>query len=307
MQRNKNIRLLIILIVLSIITGAVAIYKGTDPANYEKDQFVVANVSAIDRVEITYSGNQNILTLENREWHLNNNFRANLARINDLFIILNEISVRRKAGKNEQEELKKKMMHNGAKVQFFNGETLLDTYYFDSNEKRTLSYAMKENSEVTIVNIPGHNYHIASLFQLESEDWRTGYVFASNWATFDRMELKYPESSAKTGVLINYDRLGYFMPSVTNLDSAKMYQYLEDVSYLQVVDYFNDNLDTLGLNPIASIAIQDIDSNVTSIDFYKSDSLGTVGRSSNKEWVLFRKKDIENLLKSPHDFELQAE
>lgn len=304
MQKKKNIRLLLVLIGLSIVTTIVAMFDGSNTLDVERNLFVVANTNVIDKVEVSFGDETNTLTLVNRQWHLNKKHTANLARINDLFIILNEVSVRRKAGKTEQEELKKKLLNDGAKVQLHSNDQLLETYYYGSNEKKSLTYQMRKGQEVYIVNIPGHNYHIASLFELSAEDWRTAYVFASNWTTFDRMEVTYPESSDKQKFSINYDRTGYFVPTVENLDSAKMYEYLEQVSYLQVVNYLDKPLLPEGAKSLATIAIFDIDANVASIEFFPFDDSRVIGKISEVEWASFRLKDLERLLISPIDFEL---
>lgn len=301
MQRKKNIRLFIILLVLCVVTVFVSLSDSGTKEDLDKKLFVIPNTDLVKKIEIERKGVTNVLTLDRRQWKLNKKYTADLAKINDLFVILGESSVRRKAAQKEQIVLKKKIKDHGAFVKVYDEPDILTSFYVLGNDKGTLTYFMKENGEAYVVNIPGHNYQIADLFELNTKGWRTRYVFASNWTTLEKMEIKYPINNNE-GFSINYDKSGYYIPGITELDTVAMYGYLEQVSYLQVKDFVSDQSSTLK-EPLLQISVQDVGENAIKLNFFTSSENQIIGQIDSKEWAEFYASDVAQLMKSKQDFE----
>ena len=138
------------------------------------------NAQTIDQVVISKRGDTISLRAEGRKWTLNDTYTANLARMNDLLIVLKDVNARRKAAQKDQSTLKKQLETEGVNVRVYEKNQLVHSFFVDENEKGTLTYFMVEGGEVYIVNIPGHTYHVADLFKFNTQDWRTKYIFAAN-------------------------------------------------------------------------------------------------------------------------------
>lgn len=287
------------LIGLIIVTFSVAYYNPSTTADFDKNSFALTNTELVDRIEISGSEIENILTLSGRQWKLNNEFMADLVKINDLFTIIEKINARRKVLGNEKEKLLTEFVKNGIEVRVFSQDEILLKYKITENEKKTLTYLLNDEGEVFVGNIPGHNYHIAKLFILNTKAWRTNYVFASNWTTLEKMEIFYPE---KQGFNILYDPSGYYVENIQELDTAKMYNYLEQVSFLQVTEFLDDEPEVVGENQL-NITVEDAGNNTISLSFYKNEGGNHYGLIDSLEWATFRSKDVESLIKSKSWFE----
>lgn len=294
MQKKKNIKLLFVLLGLIIVTFITAYYNPSTNDGFDKSQFSLTNTELVDRIEIEGLEEKNILTLSGRQWKLNNEFMADLVRVNDLFGIIEKISARRKVSDIEKEKLLTASIKNSIEVHVFAQDEVLLKYKIMENEKKTITYLLNDEGEIYVGNIPGYNYHIAKLFNLNSKGWRTNYVFASNWTTLEKMEIFYPD---KQGFNIFYDPSGYYVDNIQELDTAKMYDYLEQVSYLQVKEFLDSEPEVVGNNQL-DIIVQDAGINTISLSFYKDKEGNQYGLIDSLEWATFKSKDVEKLMKS---------
>ena len=298
MQQNKNIKLLILWIILVVITTIVALYRpSVNKLDIDKEYFALKEkVNNLDRITITNSSADISLQKEGRKWSLNNEYTADPTKINDLLGVLSEVSVRRKAAANIQEKLKSsKSVHYA--VSLFSSGALIQSFEVAENDQGTLTYFIDDI--VYVVNIPGYNYHIADIFALPPSEWRSPYVFASNWTTLDKMQISYSQRQEDNFEII-YDNLGYIIPSVSPLDTAAMYEYMQQISFLQVQSYL-PSVDSITRPSDLNIIIKDVGDQQMILDFYiyKSETLGLI---NNREWAIFDQNQVNSLLKSSADF-----
>ncbi|MDH5474867.1 MAG: DUF4340 domain-containing protein [Cyclobacteriaceae bacterium] len=299
MQKKKNITLLIVLIGLIILTIGVSFYTPSSATDYDKKVFSLSNTNLVDRIEIKSSNEENVFTLSGRQWELNGNFIADLNRINDLFTILEKVNARRRVSGIEKENALKLLSEIGIEVSVYSENEIRIHYKIVENKKQTLTYFLADDGEVFVGNVPGQNYHIATLFKLTGKEWRTNYVFASNWTTLEKMNISYPDEQ---GFSIIYDPSGYYIENVIELDTSKMYNYLEQVSFLQVVTFLDKQPAKTGKNKL-SIKVQDAGDNAINLSFFSNEEGMYYGLIDSLEWAVFRSKDVENLKKKRNWFE----
>ena len=81
------------------------------------------------------------------------------------------------------------------------------------------------------------------------------------------MKIAYPDG--REGFSIHYSASGYYVDGVANLDTAAMYTYLEQVSFLQVAGFQNEPPagDT---PPQLNISVQDASANQMTLTFLQS-------------------------------------
>lgn len=301
MQQKKNIRLLITLMVLLIITILVGIYKPeVNRLDIDKGSFSLEEqINSIDKITITGPVSDISLQKEGRKWSLNQEFSADPSKINDLLGVLSEVSVRRKVAVNVQERLKAPE-HITYNVTLSDHDQLVRSFQVAENNQGTLTYFIDEIAYV--VNIPGYNYHIADIFKLSVEDWRSPYVFASNWSTLEKMKINFSESPDNNFEIV-YDNFGYLIPSIDQLDTTKMYDYMQQISFLQVQSYL-PSVDSISRAADLSIVIKDVGDQQMILDFYIYENQ-TLGLINNQEWAIFDINQVNLLLKSPQDFSIQ--
>jgi len=237
------------------------------------------------------------LSKTGRQWSLNDQFTADPSKVNDLLGVLSEVSVRRKAATEVQTTLTNSDKY---KVTLFDAEQAIQSFEVAENQQGTLTYFIDESAYV--VNIPGYNYHIADIFALSSTDWRSPYVFASNWNTLDKMQIKFSSDSANNFEIV-YTNLGYTIPTIAQLDTSAMYAYMEQISFLQVQEFL-PAVDSISKASDLNITIIDVGDQQMILDFYIYRDQ-TLGRINNEEWAFFDRNQVNSLLKSPQDFTIE--
>lgn len=297
MQRKKNIKLLSILVVLIVATTIIFMYQ-PQSKNINKNRFSLSNIERVDRVEISRSKQELVLTRKGRQWKLNGGYTANIARINDLLVIIEKVNVRRKVLDSEQEGLNNLIKQKGVIIKVFSGNEKLKEYSVVENAKGTLSYFIDKAGIGYICNIPGYNYHIANLFSLDDKGWRSNYVFASNWTTLDKLTVDIIDQE---GFELHYDPAGYYIDSVDDLDTAKMYNYMERVSFLQAIRFLEKAPDPVG-DLSLNISVYDAGNKSINLTFYQEGEK-YYGWIDSTEWSVYHKSDILNLIRSKEWFE----
>lgn len=301
MQQKKNIKLLIIWVILLGITITLGLYKpDADKLDIDKGHFSLREkVNDIDQITIVGAQSKISLLKDGRNWSLNNTFSADPSKINDILGVLSEVSVRRIAASTIQEKLNSDDS-NKFKVTLFANDQVIKSFDVAENDQGTLTYFIDEMAYV--VNIPGYNYHVADIFNLQTVDWRSPYVFASNWTDLEKMSIKYPEDSALNFDII-YDNLGYSISSIHKLDTSAMYNYMQQVSILQVQSYLS-SIDSVSKTPDLSITVKDVGDQQMVLEFYIYEDL-TLGHINSQEWAMFDPGHVSLLLKQEQDFSIE--
>lgn len=298
MQQKKNIQLFIIWIILLVITITLGLYRpDADKLDIDKGRFSLREkVNEIDQITIVSPQSNITLQKDGRNWSLNNTYSADPSKVNDILGVLSEVSARRIAASNIQDELKsdKSIKY---KVTLFANDQTIKSFDVAENDQGTLTYFIDETAYV--VNIPGYNYHVANIFNLKALDWRSPYVFASNWTDLDKMSISYPENNEGNFDIV-YDNVGYSIPFINKLDTSAMYDYMQQVSVLQVQAFLLP-IDSVSKISDLSITIKDVGDQQMVLEFYIYDNL-TFGCINNQEWVMFDPKDVNLLLKLRQDF-----
>jgi len=299
MQQKKNIKLLILWIALLLTTITVGIYRpDQNKLDLDKGHFALKErVNSLIKITITNSISDITLSKTGRQWSLNDQFTADPSKVNDLLGVLSEVSVRRKAATEVQTTLTNSDKY---KVTLFDAEQAIQSFEVAENQQGTLTYFIDESAYV--VNIPGYNYHIADIFALSSTDWRSPYVFASNWNTLDKMQIKFSSDSANNFEIV-YTNLGYTIPTIAQLDTSAMYAYMEQISFLQVQEFL-PAVDSISKASDLNITIIDVGDQQMILDFYIYRDQ-TLGRINNEEWAFFDRNQVNSLLKSPQDFTIE--
>ncbi|MTI41230.1 hypothetical protein [Fulvivirga lutimaris] len=272
MQRKKNIRLIIVLIVLVAVTIVTYFIQSNDTnTSIDKTLFVYQNTNEVDRVTIESQGAQVDLSFGNNQWTVNERYKADPQRISVLFAILKQVSVRRKVAKSQEEQITERFASQGVTVSLFEQGQQVKQFMVLGEEDKGLSYMTNsEADEKYLVEIPGYKSYLAGLFELDANGWRNPLVFDINWANLVSVQAEYIGKEAN-GFTIGFDNRDYGIAGMQT-DSLKLTDYLDDVSLLYVNDYLADaeveTYNELASQPKAKITIKDVGRNNYSLTIF---------------------------------------
>lgn len=311
LQKKKNIRLLLILLSLTVITVVVYIFDGVgDKVGIDKDLFLIQDVRNIDKILIDKGFEKLTIRYDRGKWMVNDEIDADMSRVDVLFAIINQVKVRRPVAKSEVEQVKNKLTKSGSKVSIFEGESVVKEFYAGGNDDKSEAYFMPIGGEPYVVNIPGYQSYVSGIFEMRRKDWRNRLIFATNnWLTLDRMSLSYSKYPNEGIDVVYGNDNTYRIEQLQEADTAQMYAFMEAVSFLQVYDYIQpgeypeyDSLQSLG--PQASITVSDVSTNRKKLDFYRRipNDRYVLGVIDSAEAALFNYTQVKKVLKLRKDF-----
>jgi hypothetical protein len=304
MQRKKNIRLLVLLSVLVIVT--ILLYsvgderKGTDIATRK---FAIADTSSITRVLI--SGNQQEIELsrESGKWTVNDKFLLDEGMRTVLLSVLNRVRIQRPVAATLQEEVVDSLQQNGYRVQVFSDDRVLLQYLAGGDKEANVTYFKKNDESIPyVVHLPGYESYVAGLFEITENDWRNRILLATDWNMIDSLKMTWPGDSGNNFSII-FKNQEYSVPEVPEADTSVLYSFMDNVSYV-IADRFIDQgqfprYDSLSkTTPLAMLSVNEIgDTSSTKVNFYpplrgERMLLGKTG----EQLVLFDFERIRNTL-----------
>lgn len=240
MQKKKNIRLAVTLVVMIIITIVTYILVQPNTGlDVDRGLFAVENTLEVDKVTLE-DANQVALTFERNQWRVNNQYDADPQRINVLFAILQQVRVRRPVAITQRDSVNEKFTTSGTKVKLYANGQIVNEFEVLGDEQKSLTYMRLNDDQTYLVEIPGYKSYLAGIFNLDKNGWRNPLVFQLNWANLLSVSLSYPESS-NNDLVINFEDRYLALKGVENADSTKLGNLIDDISLFYVNDYLNED------------------------------------------------------------------
>ncbi|WP_338236267.1 DUF4340 domain-containing protein [Persicobacter diffluens] len=305
---RTNTQLLIILIGLLVWFVVSISVDFSDRQKFtDLNAFTIADTAAIRSIEIT---NQQEVTLLNRQkdgW-LVNELPAESGMIDVLLSILNQMEVKRRVPKREQESVYRLLTENGIKVKVTSGEGSSE-FITVGNPAKTLSYFQKEDDVPAIVHLPGYNSYVTGIFEVLPNDWRKRAIFESSPRSLKSLQLQYPEHP-EDNFEITSNSIKWEIEGLPEGDQKLLNQYLSQFAYLQVDQYLDrgqvKELDSLiASQPMAIITIDDIrkehNGELKLFRTAKGEKM-LAGLLNDEQIVLIEKKRAKALLAKRSDF-----
>ncbi len=306
MQRKKNIRLIVVLIVLVAVTLTTYFIQSIDSnSSIDKALFVYENTNAVDHVTIETQGSLVDLSFSNNQWTVNEKYKADPQRISVLFAILKQVSVRRKIAKSQEVEITNRFKSQGVTISLFEQGQQVKQFQVLGEEAKGLSYmANSADQEKYLVEIPGYKSYLAGLFQLDANGWRNPLVFDINWANLVSVQAGYVDREVRN-FTISFNNRDYGIEGM-EADSMKLTDFLDDVSLLYVNDYLSSDevkpYQEVINSPQAYITIKDVGRNsysLTIFDKVKGDYLVLIDSS---DYALIQENLITRVTKPKQYF-----
>ncbi len=279
MQRKKNIKLLIILGVLIVVTcGTYFLLQNEQTIDIPKDAFAYANTQAIDQIVLKQPNEEVSLNFVGNEWRVNNQYVADPQRISVLFAILKQVQVRRRVAKKQEDILASKFEKEAVKVTLYESGSKVDEFSVVGDEQQGITYMARDLAlGQYVVNIPGYRSYLAGMFGLDANGWRNPLVFDINWTNLQQVEVRY-HNAPNNNFDVIFDNRNYAIDGMSDADSLKLIDFLDDVSLLYVNDYLsNDELsqyETQLQNELANIVIKDVGNNAYQLAIFEAINSG---------------------------------
>jgi hypothetical protein len=262
MQKTKNIRLLISLVIMTLCL--VILFFLNDSKNnpsVDKTLFSIAHLDKIDRV-LLQSSKENIeLKFDGVKWMVNQTQEADAQMITVLFATLKQVEAKRKIASSIKDSLQKEITTNGIKISCFAGASLEKEFWCEGNSQKMETYFQLPNETPYLVAIPGYRVHVASIFELPSIDWRDKRVFNFNWQNIKSLEVVFP-GNEKQNFKASFQNNLFSIEGIET-DTTKLDKYMDALFQLRADRILTTeqakSFDSLASQkPILKITIQDI-------------------------------------------------
>jgi len=306
-QQKRNIRSLMLLLVLSTVT--VAIYwGGKDPnsSSVDKTMFRVEDLQSVNEVTLESDTNKVDLKYAGSRWVVNGQYAADRQLIELLFATLQQAEPKRAVTTAWRDSISQALKKSGVKVSLVSEGKTLKSFYAGGNPQKTQAYFQLSSSDNPyIMAIPGYRVYTSGVFELNENGWREKRVFNFNWRNFKDLKvfnLAHPQQDFTVEFTGRY----FGIKELPNADTLKLNNYLDAVSLVQVLQYgtagssHSNQYDSLiATAPVVKIDVRDVAGKIFSLSLYDAlpHDQQVLGKVDN-EPVLFRKRDAGALMKT---------
>jgi len=237
MQKKKNIRLAVSLVLLMLITLGVYWY-GAQPAAARVDPrlFRVDDVKQIDHVVLESPAGKVELTYSDPRWTVDGAFTADRNMIDVLMATLLQAAPTRPIAAALADSVGQVIEHQGVKVTLGAGGQTLKTFYAGGTPDKRTAYFKEPDGTAYVMAIPGYRVYVSGIFELDASGWRDKYVFGFNWRNFKQLQTTFP-AHPQEDFQVALDKKYFGIPGIAQVDTAKLNTYLDRISLLTVERY----------------------------------------------------------------------
>lgn len=237
MQKKKNIRLLISLCVMIVITGVLLFLVNRNQNQVvDKSIFRVEDLKSIDKVILEKAGEKTELMLDaSNRWKVNGQ-PVDPAMIDVLFATLQQAEPKRAVPEKLSDSIKSTLEKQGVHVTLFQGTDEALSFIAGGNPSKTQAYFAKPDGDVYIMIIPGYRVYTSGIFELETTGWKDKYIFNFNWQNFQSLNVSFAASPADD-FEVSMGKEYFEVKGIAQADTAKLNDFLDAVSLLTVDQY----------------------------------------------------------------------
>jgi hypothetical protein len=202
---------------------------------------------------------------------------------------------------SQRDSVFERLSDSGVKVSLFQGQQLKKEFLAGGNTARSQAFFADPSSEqVYVMTIPGYRVYVSGILELAEGGWRDKYVFGFNWENFRTLEAIFPAKPEENfTVAMTKDFFG--IQGMPEADTAKLNNFLDDVSLLTVEEYVSepelrDSL--LGRQPQLEIRVTDIGDRTYRLQMFDFGPRQEIyGLIQDSQVALFHRRKFAALLK----------
>jgi hypothetical protein len=311
MEAKRNKILMLSLVVLLTITAALWFLQNRD-VRVERDKSLFNNfdVESIDQVTLKSPREEVKLKYDGSRWKVNEQYAADPAMIEVMFATLLQAEPKRPVPTVQQDSISSLLRKSGTQVTLQAAGAPLVTFSVGGNAAKTQAYFLRNDQTIPYVMvIPGYRVYVSGIFELNQSGWRDKRIFAFNWRlNFQELETTFLGSKSDDFKVALKDQM-LTVEGLNVVDSARLNQYLNDVSQLAADEYVAANgvLDSLSkTQPVMSVSVRDVGRKY-SIQFFRyTDSQGRIaGLVNGNEWAMFSRQSVTAVSRPRRFFEVK--
>ncbi len=303
-QRKKNIRLLITLAGLIILTS-VSWYLGRSKgrATFDKFIFTLGENRVITTVKLTNDNQVNLLEYLGGIWEVNGRHQVDESMRDVFFAVLSTVQVHRPVSDLQKDSIATFLEMKGTKIEISNNGVPVVSYLVGGNKEKFLTYFMFEEERIPYqMQIPGYLSYISGIYEVSESDWRERYIWSMDWSRLKTFSI---EAENMDPLVFEYKNNFIGVQGVEKMDTVRVMDFLQYAANLQANTFLNES-DYLDISdePFVRIRVTEIANRNYSLDLYKinNDDQQVLGILNGDERALFQLKSIEYLLKIKDDF-----
>ncbi len=307
MQKQKNIRLLLILGGLITLLTLLPFLREDSGLSIDKRQFTLDSQTVITDVVLTSKEFKNTLSYVQGEWQINDSYELDPNMRDVFFSVLSQMEIRKAWPQTQSDSLTQLIKTTGTEVSILNNNELIKHYFIGGNAGSQVSYLMDEEENGYVLHIPGYRSYVAGIFQVPTSDWRSRRAFTAQFLNLNSLKIEYPNESIE----FRY-KDSFFEIVDVHADSTQLITSLENLLFLQTEQYLapqehtNYKVDsTVNQPPLANISATTLAGNTETIIFFNTPNSQSfyLGLTSDSTYCLFNKNRINNILVKKSDFE----
>ncbi|MEQ8363711.1 MAG: DUF4340 domain-containing protein [Cyclobacteriaceae bacterium] len=302
-QEKKNKALVASLGGLIVVAVALFFYQ-TDRQEVDKNIFKVNDLPSVDRATLSSASGEVELSFNGSKWLVNKNQEADEQLITVLFATLQQAEPKRQVANSQKDVVASTLTKNGVKLELYQGDALVKSFYAGGNTAKTEAYFMGDDSNPYIMTIPGYRVYVSGVFELAANGWRDRRVFNFNWRNFKKLEAQFSRQSSQNFTIADQGS-GFELVSSPPSDTTKLNDYLDAVSLLIAKEYLTSGqvpvYDSLmQTSPIATISVYDLGDNALILDLYPpiEGDPDALGRLNGTDPILFSREQVIPILKT---------
>jgi len=309
MQAKRNKMLMFSLVVLVLITAAIWLVSGrTVEADIDKNLFNGFDIKSIDQVSLRSTNGVVDLKYDGARWLVNDQYTADPAMIEVLFATILQAVPKRPVQASRQDSIAAVLKKDGTQVTLVTEGSPQVTFSAGGNTAKTQAFFLRSDQKTPyVMAIPGYRVYVAGIFELDESGWRDKRIFAFNWRlNFKDLETIYFRNKGDNFRVSLTDQM-LTVQGLNVVDSARLNQYLNDVSQLAADEFVGANatLDSLSKTPpVMELSVRDVGRNYSLQLFPYTDSRGRVaGLVGGKQWAMFNRRAVTSISRPRRFFE----
>ena len=311
-QRKKNIRLLIYLVTLVVITLMVY-YSGKERSgvSFDKNKFTLDEHTVITEVILEGNDYVNRLVYNNGAWEVNGRFLLDKGMRDVFFAVLSQVEVKRPASESVTDSLLLVFRTVGIKVRILNNSEVIKSYAVVGDTDRFTTWFLAEKEQQPyLMQIPGYHSFIAGIYRVSENDWRERFIWTMEWTRLKKFTVDYTDESLQDLVFEYADNI-IRVPEIDAMDTAEVMDYLQFAANLQAERFLEED-ESIAYNiqlnkmPYAMVKFEEIGNRHNSLALYPlaPDNNYVFGILNNDQAILLDKQNVLFLYRHPADFRL---
>ncbi len=307
MQKQKNIRLLLILGALISLLTLLPYLKDSSGLSIDKRLFTLDPQTVITDVILTSENTTNKLSYLKGVWRINDSFDLDPNMRDVFFSVLSQMEIRKTIAQSQLDTLLPQIKQHGTEVTVLNNSERIKHYFIWGNADSQVSFIIDDDENGYVVHIPGYRSYLAGIFQVPASDWRSRRAFSAQFLNLNSLKIEYPNDSIE----FRY-KDSFFEVVGLNADSTQLITSLENLLFLQTDQYLvpqeyakYEITSIKSQVPFVKISTTTLAGYTESVQLFKTATKQPyyLGLASDSTFCLFNKKRVQQILVKKQDFE----